>query len=431
MDPKYSVRMLTSQGGEDIPILKNISTGLPEYEANVYVLCQHRQKSLASSTIERVLREIASMHIYFDYRAIDLELRLAQGEGLSLQEIDGLAAHCARPANKFFLSSIEDNNLQSRQMLMDGSKIEKVRMRPEKSKGVSICKASYSNRLVTIRAYLGWRIDQFLSHHMTMASGDKQILRTLKKEMMCWITARIPKDKGRNQVGRREGLEAATVDRLLSITDCNSPENPWKNRHCRIRNAMIIAWFLQLGIRRGELMGVKISDIDFQKETVLIARRPDDPEDQRKKHPNTKTLDRVLPMSAELASITHNYIMNYRRRIGSARLHPYLVVADDTGSPLTLDGLNKIFRDLRKLEIDLPDLFPHLFRHTWNDGFSETMDAKNVPAAEEEQMRSYLMGWSSTSSTSQIYTRRTIRKRAQRASIEMQEGMVLPRGSFE
>ncbi len=37
------------------------------------------------------------------------------------------------------------------------------------------------------------------------------------------------------------------------------------------------------GIREGETLQLKVDDVDLQKLTITIARRPDDPEEPRKK----------------------------------------------------------------------------------------------------------------------------------------------------
>ncbi|KZL13096.1 hypothetical protein PsAD26_01866 [Pseudovibrio sp. Ad26] len=41
----------------------------------------------------------------------------------------------------------------------------------------------------------------------------------------------------------------------------------------------------------------------IQRMTVTIVRRPDDPEDPRRREPNAKTADRVIPISDRLATI--------------------------------------------------------------------------------------------------------------------------------
>ena len=47
-----------------------------------------------------------------------------------------------------------------------------------------------------------------------------------------------------------------------------------------------------------------------------------------------------------------------------------------------------------------------------------------VPEPEEERMRSFLMGWSPTSKTALTYTRRHVRLKAQRVSLQMQAAQV-------
>ena len=105
-------------------------------------------------------------------------------------------------------------------------------------------------------------------------------------------------------------------------------------------------------------------------------------------------------------------------------MHEYLFVADRTGAPMSLSALNKCFAFLRIRIPDLPDdLSPHVLRHTWNDNFSEVMDRNNTPEADEQKMRSVLMGWSENSDTAIIYTRRHVRKKASQVSLAMQSDM--------
>jgi hypothetical protein len=65
-------------------------------------------------------------------------------------------------------------------------------------------------------------------------------------------------------------------------------------------------------------------------------------------------------------------------------------------------------------------------RHTWNDNFSKKMDEDQASPEDEQKLRSRLMGWNPTSDTAATYTRRTIERRARKASLEMQEKMLKP-----
>lgn len=130
-------------------------------------------------------------------------------------------------------------------------------------------------------------------------------------------------------------------------------------------------------------------------------------------------------MSAGLLDQTNAYIMNCRSAIRGARKHDFLFVASDTGAPLSIPSLNKIFNVLRQKCPGMPNnIFPHIFRHTWNDRYSEEMDANKVGEEEEKKTRSYLNGWSETSGTASTYTRRHIRKKAQEASLRLQNKLI-------
>lgn len=89
---------------------------------------------------------------------------------------------------------------------------------------------------------------------------------------------------------------------------------------------------------------------------------------------------------------------------------------------MSLPALNKVFNVLREKCPELPtSLSPHVMRHSWNDRFSEEMDKRQTAEESEKKIRSYLMGWSETSSTAATYTRRHTRKKAQEVSLKMQE----------
>ncbi|MEM5332279.1 site-specific integrase, partial [Paraburkholderia sp. JHI2823] len=188
---------------------------------------------------------------------------------------------------------------------------------------------------------------------------------------------------------------------------------------------LIVRWFIGLGPRRGELLGVKVRDVDFRKCEVFIARRPDDPSDPRPNAPNAKTRDRMLPLSNDLVRRTQQYIVKERQLYPAARKHPFLFVANG-GAPLSLRALNEIFKPLRTKHPEFEALFPHLLRHTNNYNFTKTADAKGMSPAEEEKTRSQMMGWSETSGTAATYTRREIERKAREASLELQNKMVEP-----
>lgn len=59
------------------------------------------------------------------------------------------------------------------------------------------------------------------------------------------------------------------------------------------------------------------------------------------------------------------------------------------------------------------------------------MDAQKVPEAEEEKLRSYLMGWVQGSRIAATYTRRHTREKAKQASLELQGRMLKDTGDVQ
>ena len=81
-----------------------------------------------------------------------------------------------------------------------------------------------------------------------------------------------------------------------------------------------------------------------------------------------------------------------------------------------------MWHTIQRLHPELKELSGHRLRHTWNNNFSALMDQQDppVPEAKQDQMRSYLQGWKPGSGTAATYNRRSIVKRAQEASLELQ-----------
>jgi len=366
--------------------------------------------------------------LFLELRKIDLEERLNDGQLLFLGEIEELVRLCRLPLEKIY-SMLDEVLILSRRSETSVVSLEKLRMKSAGNAEVEIDPNSAATRLRNIRDYLRWLTLARMSKHGTDAT-HRMALESSTQNTTHAIEARLP-SASYNSDGliQREGLDPQIVERIFEVTKPQSPGNPWRNAHSQYRNALIIEWLLSLGVRRGELLNVRIGDINFRESTVTVARRADDPDDPRKNQPKVKTKGRTIPISAGLLDKTNNYMMNHRVTIRGARKHDFLFVASNDGAPLSVPSMNKLFNVLRQKCPDIPvNVFPHIFRHTWNDRFSEEMDANKVREEDEKKARSYLMGWSETSGTATIYTRRHIRKKAQEASIALQNRMFRKKG---
>ncbi|MBN2680050.1 site-specific integrase [Acidithiobacillus montserratensis] len=371
-----------------------------------------RARGRASATIQQALRSLTFLHLFMDCHDVDLDQRLEEGRLLGLAEVDGLLRVCGLTLE----AAVSEGwpTLNSGTVLGCDAK---------RCKAKSPDRSTIAIRIGYIREYLTWRVTYRLLHGMS--SPDAYLnLKSVGELVNKALKARAPTPSTRNTFGIRMGLAAVDKAYLLSVISPVSTDNPWVSAHTKVRNNLMVQYLLFLGIRRGELLGIRVSDLDFQKNEVLVARRADAPEDPRAAQPNAKTADRLLPLDQELSDLTRNYILTWRRRFKGARRHPFLFVASGTGDPLTLSAINRVFETLRVKCPSLPaNLSPHVLRHTWNDEFSLMMDANKVDAELEKKMRSRLMGWSEHSNTAATYTRRHIQRKANEALLGMQRNL--------
>ncbi|OOL34696.1 site-specific integrase [Pseudomonas sp. FSL W5-0299] len=401
MNP-YRIKLVRFENGERFPMLCYRRDGMPVHSATLWILTELRGANLSTSTLHQALRSLMVLFIALEELKIDLCARLRGGQFLSVGDVEAIVRACKLPI-------AADNRKQSSVIFVWPAVTMNSVLQP----------STIAIRHLYIARYLDW----VATDHLLKIGGSPHfmVLEKLRELVSKAIKARMPSVHRFSSLTPREGLTEQMLSVLQKAIVPESEHNPWCHDYTRQRNYLVIRWLLSLGVRRGELLGVKISDINFQTNEVLIARRADDPADPRLRQPNTKTNGRLLALDAELAELTRAYVMSSRRNIQGARKHEYLWVAGGSGKPLSLAGLNKLFVTLRQHCPALPEnLCPHLLRHTWNDLFSEAIDRNNVSSTVEQKLRSRLMGWSETSEMAVVYNKRHINKKATAVSLQMQ-----------
>lgn len=386
----HQIRQLVMSSGERLPLLCD-TAGLPMMLPLLFSLTELRARGRSSATIRHSMEAIRVLHKSLLIQRIDLEIRLAEGSFLQLHEVDLIVGDAAR---------------DTRAIGTEG--------------GACVSSAHAAARLHYIRGYLQWLGYRQLLRLDTRGPRYLELRDRIDKTCSA-IKARAPSLGVRSDLDQRQGLEEEDFARLEAISAGTSEPGVWRSGHTSFRNQLILRWFIDLGIRRGELLNVRVSDINFQQNTVRIARRADSADDPRAHQPLVKTQARELPLGDLLADTTYAYIMDLRGEQGAAREHDYLFVAGGTGQPLSYSAVNKLFDDLRRFDPKLPaGLTPHVLRHCWNDRFSVQMEQGAVDVELEKRIRSTLMGWSMTSETAATYTRRHVRKKASSAMRQMQ-----------
>lgn len=416
----HRIANLRLLSGERLPLLLNSETGLPLWAPSVFVVSQLRSANLATDTLAQATRAIMVGHQALASLGVDLDARLAQGRLLDLGELDALTALVGLTQKA--LDQIAPRPGRRETEPRQRASVERVRMRTRPvDLQDTVAPSTKGVRLLYLRDYIEWLakrrllcLDHLDPVHRALAGAASEFVQQ--------INARLPSRSSDVDAQAREGLDGETQRRVLEVVDPASPENPWKDQHVRVRNQLIFMWLAGLGMRRGELLGVKLEDINFRSAEVEIKKRAGDPEETRRYAPKAKTRGRPLALDGHLAELTRAYVLGPRRATKGASRHPFLIVANGTGEPLSLSGLNKLFVELRRKVPGLPDeLCPHVLRHSWNERFSELMDERGVAPDEEEKLRKQQMGWSDRSKMSATYTRRHIRRKANKASLALQE----------
>lgn len=300
--------------GERFPVLL-FSDASPAGMPNLYLVSQRRSRC-AANTLLRDGRAIMQLMAWASSESIDLEERFTARRFLTLIEIESLARACHLPYET---------------LLRDTEPCEAPKAAPRRRvismPGVpAIAAATVHYHLSTIAEYLRWLGTQAIQR--LADSQESRVLDALLSRMVGWLLTRRPPSRGRNVLGLREGLEQSA---LILLLDAVSPvmtgnkipalirqwqwseTNPWEDHAIRARNYLMILTLLNLGIRAGELLNIKISDLDFAQNTVSIRRRPDDPDDPRLHKPNVKRLDRKLPLSHASAHMLSCYLSEVRR----------------------------------------------------------------------------------------------------------------------
>jgi integrase len=411
----YRVKTIKLESGERLPLLVSKETGLPLWDPTLFILTTLRATNLAANTLEQAARAVMVAHQIFSYLGIDLNDRMLKGQLLSLGEIEALVKLAAQRQEE--MDSLLETQTTEKKTARVAS-FKKMTKRSVSKMPKAVNAETKTIRLIYIRNYIEWLVS---GRRLKLDVNHKhyEALNEAARVVVGNINARMPERD--YESSSRQGLSSEVRAQILEVTEPDSPENPWKNKHVRVRNRLIFLWLLFLGIRNGELLSIYAQDVNLRSGEVVVVRRPDNPEEVRKNAPLVKTRGRLLALGPELSELTRAYLIGLRSRIKGARRHPYLFVATGTGTPLSKSALNKLFRELRAKVPGLPDdLSPHVLRHTWNDDFSALMDERGVPPEEEEKMRRQAMGWSPNSKMAATYTKRHVQRKSNEASLAMQ-----------
>jgi len=173
-----------------------------------------------------------------------------------------------------------------------------------------------------------------------------------------------------------------------------------------LRNWIMFEMALELGLRRGELLKLRLDSLPRGTEEGLkVLRHPDDPDDSRQVEPAVKTAERLLPVSRPLLQALRAYLTLPPPQGRVRGRSPYLFVTR-RGDPLAIDTARDVIRSIGR-RANVAPLSWHRLRHTWAERMAAVLLAQ--PNGLDRLM--YLGGWTHPESPKR-YIQRALEEQA-------------------
>ena len=274
----------------------------------------------------------------------------------------------------------------------------------------TVGKVHAKQRLEAVRDYLDFLYDKLGDHstrHEAVDDVKKRVNRKIKAASPGWKKTRIDELKG---------LTNRERDRLLEVMHPESAENPFANASLKLRNYIILLLGLDMGVRRSEMLLIKISDIHWHSRQLAVVNLEDDSIDPRTVAPQFKTHERMLVMSDDLYEALSEYESKYRYRKPSkgssqARKHPFLLVSHrkNEGKALSIKAADGVLPRVGRIVPELANIHLHILRHdsvyTMLESMREELERLTPEdrTAQVQKTLTWMFGWSPESDMPGLY----------------------------
>lgn len=358
------------KNGQRLPLLLD-GNGMPVVAPNEWVLSR-RQRAL--KTLARNLQELLPLYFWLSERCIDLHTQILSG----------------RSWGEALSNSLVE---QLRRVRQQKRKVVKLAVSPDTA----------NKRIRTVISFLSWYFDVVVNDEF-VSESRRALIRERKEEVVASLYNGLasPEPPKRGQRKYLLDVEARFLQEVLE------PSKRFKyrvNAAVRLRNYLIVCLMLLYGLRPGEVLCLRLKDIEFGAiSNVRVCRRRTPVHDVRSRPPSVKRAGRVLPLdNPDLAFWLNRYAMKERERFvrrGTGKGRDFFFLSND-GLPLSESSLQAIFKKVRTAHADsLPvNLTGKTLRHTFTYGLYRTMRSRGMSMSEIKQILMYLRG--DTAETSQ------------------------------
>lgn len=363
--------------GERIACLINAQTGIPFRMVTRWVMC-YRRLRVQSSTLYKNLHAVGELYSWCQQNKINLDKLLISGQRLPSHQIRAFSNYL------------------------------RTRITPRKGHTPSL--ATVNGYWHGISDFLLWCWDNRTQYQIQEGLTLSDI-----QEHRYTLTMMLRSQIFYGKVSHRiQPLSIENVEAIRSVLVPSNqngtwifPEGIFTNTN-QLRNWLMIEIALNLGLRVGEILKLRLDSFGRgSRQLLLVKRNPDDIHDTRSAEPSVKTAERGLPLPQYLSSLIRSYV-TMRPPLGRVSgKTPYLFTSE-SGKPLSIARTNDIVKHIG-IKSDVKPLSWHRFRHTWAEATAKIL--LDEPNGIDQLM--YLGGWTSTNSL-QVYMQNAVAEQAQR-----------------
>lgn len=379
------IEIIDHQSGEQLPVLLD-SDGLPIPMPSEFVL---GRRALGTNTLVRNLRELSLLYRWLKKERIDIWYRISSGKAFTEAEIRGGLIESLRRDQSH------------------GRKVKKLTVTPN----------SFNQRLITIRQFIGLYFDIYLGS-MPFDDMRYERIRDQKERTITWLNSSFINAPPKN-ASKQKGLTLTQAKFLVNCLDPRNDQIFGRDPAVHFRNYVSVMIMLNYGLRPGELLSLRVSDIEFGAiSAVKVIRRTPDPKDKRRPRPHIKRNGRVMPIdNAVFAKHLDEYIMKWRDVLEAKSIEEseYLILSDE-GQPLSQPSIVQFFQILRnRFPDDLPSNFSaKSLRHTFSSNMEQVLRESGMAETRRAEALADLRGDSDLSSQG-VYIAQEIQEQANKA----------------
>jgi len=389
------VEIIQHESGELLPLILD-NDGLPNPSLNEFIISR---RGKGFGTMVRNSRELIIFNTWLEKHNIDLNGRIENNHYFTEAEIKG--------------SLVEFLRLNHEKR----TKVKKLVVKPD----------TFNQRLITVRQYLSWYFN-ILIGCIPRKSGSYSFLTENKNRTLDLLEGSFINSPPTNK-SVRKALNLKEVDFLISVLNPENSNTFGRDPNVRYRNYISTMIMLYYGLRPGELLCLRVSDIEIGAiSSIRVERRPPDTMDTRKPRPHIKRNGRILPIEDPLfAKSLDIYITEYRDLLEDASdsESDYLILSDD-GIPLSQSSITQFFQLVRaKYKGDLPaHLTAKALRHTFSIEMERILRNSGMGEDKRKQALALLRGDSSLSSQD-AYLGQEVEEQANKALKKYQQDLIM------